>query len=329
MVTPKINWRKLYYYSGVEFIVRKFVPEDKEKLPTGFIWLLGIYIAFFGVASNRYENRVDIIENRATAVFSQLPTSVQKKALSRIPNVQNMWCPKKPEILKPWTVFGSLFLRGEYNEMVTQLKETIEDWKDSLDSVDLRFAILDGIDFREVDLQNLNLSFSKLEKADLIGSNLENAILMGANLKWANFGSANLQKAKLAGANLKGAFFRKANLKDVYVFKAEELCEVMTLYEAELDQTLKDALMIKCPHVVERPKYLLDEKLLREKVRTVKSVTEFNEKLTAAYKDLNENEVRLLYQYSRYRFKKLDPKTLLHVEENNDKDNAQKKGVIK
>lgn len=104
--------RWIFRYFGFEFIYRKFNPaKSLGALPTGAIWLMGIYVAFFGVASQRYENRIDIIENRANSVFAQLAvTSVQKKALSRISRVQNMPCPEKPDILKPVSVFRSLRL---------------------------------------------------------------------------------------------------------------------------------------------------------------------------------------------------------------------------
>ena len=92
--------------------------------------MIGIYTALYGIASQRYENRVDIIENRANAVFAQLATDVYKKALSRISRIQNMPCPKKPFILKPGTVFASLLCSEEhYDNMVELLKETVEDWR--------------------------------------------------------------------------------------------------------------------------------------------------------------------------------------------------------
>jgi len=58
-----------------------------------------------------------------------------------------MPCPYKPNILNPLSVFLSLFRDSKYEEVSAQLKETIEDWKDSLDSVNLSEAIL-----READL---------------------------------------------------------------------------------------------------------------------------------------------------------------------------------
>jgi len=142
-----IKW--LFRYSGLEFIYTKFnPPKNPQTLPTGFIWLIGIYVAFFGVASQRHDNRIDIIENRANSIFAQLAvSSSEKRALSRIPRVQNMPCPYKPNILNPLSVFLSLFRDSKYEEVSAQLKETIEDWKDSLDSVNLSEAIL-----READL---------------------------------------------------------------------------------------------------------------------------------------------------------------------------------
>ena len=84
--------KAMFRYSGMEFIFRKFYPSKyPQPLPTGLIWLVGIYVAFYGVASQRYENRVDIIENRANSIFTQLATDVYKKALGRIATVQNMW----------------------------------------------------------------------------------------------------------------------------------------------------------------------------------------------------------------------------------------------
>ena len=118
-----IKW--VFHYSGLEFIYRKFnPPKNPQPLPTGFIWVVGIYVAFFGVASQRYENRIDIIENRANSIFAQLAVpSVQKKAIGRISLVQNMQCPYKPNILNPSSVFISLFKDSKYGEMIELLKE--------------------------------------------------------------------------------------------------------------------------------------------------------------------------------------------------------------
>ena len=197
--------KAMFRYSGMEFIFRKFYPSKyPQPLPTGLIWLVGIYVAFYGVASQRYENRVDIIENRANSIFTQLATDVYKKALGRIATVQNMWCPEKPEILNPPSVFRSLFKEIKYQELVKLLKETIEDWKDLLSDVNLYKASLSGA----------NLVGASLSGANLEGANLTGARLTRANLKRASLLKANLDEANLYGANLDGADLDRANLKE-------------------------------------------------------------------------------------------------------------------
>jgi uncharacterized protein YjbI with pentapeptide repeats len=228
-----IKW--IFRYSGLEFIYRKFnPPQNPQTLPTGFIWLIGIYVAFFGLASQRYENRIEIIENRANSVFAQLAVpSLEKKALSRIPMVQNMPCPYKPNILNPLSVFISLSKDSKYAGVSALLQETIEDWKDSLASVKLSEAILRAANLRDAnlkgadlskadlqeailqqaDLQNANLRGAILRRADLRRADLQEAILQEADFQNANLRGANLQRADLRRANLQQADFQNANLR--------------------------------------------------------------------------------------------------------------------
>jgi len=104
LIVQCICW--VCHYSGLKFIWRKFKPEkDSEKLPTGFIWLVGIYLTSFGVSSQMYENRVDLIENRANSIFTQLSTKANKNAINRISATQNLWCPPKPNFWNYKTVF--------------------------------------------------------------------------------------------------------------------------------------------------------------------------------------------------------------------------------
>ena len=105
--------RLFWDFSGLRFIYYKvFHPEGRPS--TIIFWITGIYVALVGLASQRYENRIDIIENRANAIFSQLSTSVGLKAVDRITYVQNMPCPIKQEILKPITVIQSLYKEDKY-----------------------------------------------------------------------------------------------------------------------------------------------------------------------------------------------------------------------
>lgn len=169
-----IRWL-LWDFSGLRFVWEKIRPPDpslKVRPPATFLlWVsgvLGIYVAVFTIASQRYENRIDIIENRANSIFAQLSSPVEvvrKTTLSRIPEVQNMLCPHKPEILKPFSVFHSLLKKNKYKEIVELLKDAVENWKNSLDSVSLIEANLE-----EANLWQANLEEADLEEANLWGA---------------------------------------------------------------------------------------------------------------------------------------------------------------
>ena len=214
----------IFYYSGFEYIYRKAKPAT--GLPTLPLWLIGIYIAFFGIAAQRYENRVDIIENRAKSIFTQLDTSARKSALSRIPRVQNYPCPVKPKILNPVSVFRSIFGKNTvYTEMVHLLRETIEDLKE--------------------ELKDVNLYGAKLVRADLGGVNPE---------------EVNLVRANLEGAILNGSNFQEANLEGTINLTIDQLTMVKTLYKAKLDDELMKQVKEKYPHLLEEPKSAMHRK---------------------------------------------------------------------
>jgi len=243
-----LKW--LFDFSGLRFIWHKINPPRKEitddpnyKPPvTIILWILGVYVAFYGIASQRYENRIDVIENRANSIFAQLSTPAFKKALSRISRVQNMPCPQKPFFLKPMTTINSLFAKDTtHSEIVETLKETLENWKESLDSVNLANA----------NLQNANLSDSNLSKANLQNANLQNAILDEADLRDADLINANLQNAQLKKADLSNANVYKTNFSGSWIKESKfnalgmgtyqlqaiaiQLSKAKTLYRTKFD----------------------------------------------------------------------------------------------
>ncbi len=65
----------LYNFSGIrhlwENIIWPINRDTKKGKPSTFIiWIIGLYVALFGIASQRYENRVDVIEIRISTVFT-------------------------------------------------------------------------------------------------------------------------------------------------------------------------------------------------------------------------------------------------------------------
>ncbi len=238
----------VWEFSGLRNIWEKILPPldkstNKRKPATFFLWTIGIYVAFFGVASQRYENRIDIIENRANAIFAQLASRTYKEALSRVAIVQNMPCPQKPIILSPISVFNSLFEKNTtYNEIVLLLKETLENWK--------------------FDLNSVNLSNANLEGAHLSGANLKGAMLKGANLKGAMLKGANLNGSNISQANFKGAYLHNAQLQLLATdtgpgtpldAACKALSSVETVYGAEMHPYIEACLKNANPNLFSSP----------------------------------------------------------------------------
>lgn len=132
-----------------------------------------------------------------------------------------------------------------------------------LERANLRGADLAGADLQEADLsfadlQGADLSLASLQGARLVGANLQGAKLLDADLQGANLGSADLQGADLYLANLREADLGRANLQEADLRRVEnltieQLSEVKTLYEAELDSALFDQVKAQYPHLLEPP----------------------------------------------------------------------------
>jgi hypothetical protein len=118
-------FEKISWYLGITFIFRKFKPKAKSITPTGFIWLLGIYFALYGIASQRYENRLDQLETRISSLLTLTGTDAKKNALSQLIVIQHWGIPLSPEILNPIRTLKSLFGKTYISkESVDLVKET-------------------------------------------------------------------------------------------------------------------------------------------------------------------------------------------------------------
>lgn len=261
--------KSFHHYSGLQAIFHKLCPLEENKAPTLFIWILGIYFASFGIASNRYENSVSRIENRVVALTGQLSTkddTTFKTLISTIPLIQQMETPIKPEIEKPLSVFNSFFKKEKNYEILLWTQEIIITWKSRLAGVNLKKVNLVGANLSGINLQEANLEGANLEGAsftgDFIGpdqlspkyervatdfysdeyhnkTKLQKVILRDANLS-----KTNLKYLSLAGADLRGANFKEADLYNVNFNGAR-------LYSANFDGTnlegadLRQTIMLK------------------------------------------------------------------------------------
>ena len=232
-------------FSGLRFVWEKIRPPidpaiNKRPPATIIIWILSaavLYLALYGFASQRYFNRINLIENRANAVLIQLTTPSFKKAIEKIPYIQRMKIPVKPELRQPLSIAKSLFSEYvEYSAMIDLLREFIEDWKDSLQELSLADADLSNLDLSGAKLQKTHLNRAILKYINLEDARLSHAVLNDANLfhamldktalfhtelQNANLEQSLLRNAEMVEAMLKGANLKWADLENADLYRAD------------------------------------------------------------------------------------------------------------
>lgn len=194
-------------YSGLRAIGHRFAPqlsEQKNSKPpsTGMLWLVGIYVALFGLASQRYEHGLDRILNRQSGIFAQIGSGEVRTSLERVPTAQAQTRPREPDLKSPLSVLSSLVC-GEVRDPdnVDILKELVVSNKHKLG----RKRVEDGGPYEPG---------VRLMNADLSGANLIDADLAGSDLSDADLRRSKLWKADLSFATLRGTKFQDASLSN-------------------------------------------------------------------------------------------------------------------
>ncbi|WP_421901715.1 pentapeptide repeat-containing protein [Maridesulfovibrio sp.] len=213
----------LYNYSGARAIKQLLSPPPKKELddanyrsPSTFIlWIVSIYVAIFGLASNRYEGAVNTYVMQISNFQNQMTSEYRAVACGDLSRLQSIKTPIKPEIFDVFSTINSFFSKEEYAEGQKLLISTIEMYKYKLSRAFLIKANLSRINFWRAELKRANLKLARLNKANLSYANLQ-----GANLKSANLKEANLWRANLSGAGLSTAILLKTNLTKANLKKA-------------------------------------------------------------------------------------------------------------
>lgn len=202
-------------FLGLRLVWVRFFPQ-LDPLPncrrpsTGLAWLVGIYTAFYGIVSARYESATARIEHRTNAILSLYQTD-QRTALKQISKSQESLAPVDPDFLDPITVFRSLGQRTRDEDNVETLKRLAESGVTILGSAafDLSGADLDGADFSNSrihsgDFSGANLRRSRFKWTEIYLANFDGADMREAVLDHASLNDVDLSTARLAGVSLIG-----------------------------------------------------------------------------------------------------------------------------
>lgn len=232
----------LYDFSGIRLICERIFPPKLDiknyRKPSSFlVWCIGLYFALYGISIQRYENALNQNQIQINSIFSQLSTNDWKSAISRIPSIQKKKYPFKPDMIKPISVFRSLFVSGQFDADIIDLtNRIIESKKNDLSGISLKGVILKNVDLSEANLNkadlsnaeinNSNFKFSsfksaKLKNVTIRNSNLcntdfSNSILNGSRINYCSFSNTYFHNSSIINTDFSGSFFWMCDFSSSY-----------------------------------------------------------------------------------------------------------------
>lgn len=238
-------FERFFHYSGLKFIWAMFIPNKKGVLPTGFVWLTGLYFAAYAFTSQRYESQLDNVEFRYNTFTTQVAAGATFSN-HRLMEILNKEIPVKPSIDNPFKVFQS-FVYGPYSERYYQTYKDdknepfknaeafrqiiIKQWDRKLAGADFSGAKFTKAVFSKAQLKEANFMEARFEEVNFANAQLEKAIFLWAQLGKANFAGARLDGANFYKAQLKKAIFWNTRVEGVKFNQAQ--LERATFYKSE------------------------------------------------------------------------------------------------
>ena len=236
----KLCWFIMEFLS-IRYLHEKITPPpisitsnpDYRSPSSILIWIIGIYVAVFGLASQRYENRVDVVENRTNAIITQLANSeMQYQAISRVAKAQNLYVPVQPSFMRPDRVINAFFFEPSqfHQDTVTLLRDSLVSFRKY--KIDKKYLL------SKKDLSNIQLQGANLEGGHFTGATLDNANLFGADLLNVRFDGASLKNVVMGKTVIRSTNFQNADLRGATGLTPEMICKASNLSGIKLDNEL-------------------------------------------------------------------------------------------
>ena len=197
----------IWEFSGARFVYSLIWTRSQastSRPPTFLIWLIGIYVTFYGITAEKQARQIHRINNLENLLFSQLSSEQTRiAAFGELKNIYEMPCPDTPELSNPWSVLDSFFYHNErYVNFSNLLIRAVTISKANLEKIDLRNTDLSHAYLSEANMKGALLQKARMHETFLMQANLEGAILSDTDLKKAFLRRANLNMARMSHAIL-------------------------------------------------------------------------------------------------------------------------------
>jgi hypothetical protein len=237
----------IYDISGIHFIKDLLLPDKAgSRQPSRFlIWLVGIYVSLFTIASAKFEYRSSLLQNRADNIITLYSTDIRSKVLERIPVIQHEPCPIEPFIFHPSSVYQSFIQKGVlYEPVVNDLKDFLVDVlrNNSVKNIQLSGVILTGSAIRKADLSNCWINEAFLDYCDLWKTDFTNS-----NLQHTDFSFSDMEEVIFTNSYL--SFCNFTNTKNLDI---KQLLKSKSLYNAILPNEIKTLIEKSHPELLRK-----------------------------------------------------------------------------
>jgi len=163
-------------YSGWNLIYSKVhpidppVPPQKKHSSIG-IWVIGVYVAYFGLAFQNFQDSRNRVEFKLNLSVSQLATHARNSALTRLAKIQLEQLPAKPEIFALYEAPFWLVRKGASADIIEETKMVIASERGKYSPITRQQQTL------EQEIELLKLSRIERMELDITSSSFGRALL--------------------------------------------------------------------------------------------------------------------------------------------------------
>jgi uncharacterized protein YjbI with pentapeptide repeats len=214
-------WRFVYIYLGIGYILQMIrKPKEGEytdRAPSQFIWwVIGIYAGIFGIAFQKYENRINRLENRYNSLIQQLGGNNTGEILTAISDMQTSYTPLEPAIWPPNALIS--LTDSIPNSEIWKLSEnTILNWSEHLSRTRLENFSTKTLELHS-HTNNLTIKGRGIEHLKLNNSDSEEPLsFREINVLGCEFEEISIFNSQLSYLNLDKTSVKELNIDYSYI----------------------------------------------------------------------------------------------------------------
>lgn len=189
------------------------------------VTIFGIYYSIYSHADNIYTDELSRLEKKIDWVIVQLDKSNNDSVWSKLPYIQNIHIPVKPDLFSPYSIYLSLFGQEELSgEHIYRINEIVQQNRDKLTGLTFQGLILG----KQVKVTNNYIEEDHYNKKypepnfylDFTDSNFSNTRFKKSIVSQLNFTNSNFQNSEYDDVIIVSSRFTNSNFSNTRINKS-------------------------------------------------------------------------------------------------------------